>query len=224
MAETIATRVARIIAGGTHALIDKAEHFAPDAMMAQSIREIDQVIAEVRLDLGKAEAAKHLVMSQIAKLNGEHEKLAEQIQFAVAQQRDDLASVAIGRQADIEDYLPVLQKSLDEQSERGQASESYLLALQAKKRELEQLLSDYLATTAAPAAEVSSPSNSTARQVRVEDAETAFNRVLSSQTGVAGLGFSASQDAAKLKALADMQRSNRIAERLAALKVNNSPT
>ncbi|MDD2774443.1 MAG: PspA/IM30 family protein [Gallionella sp.] len=222
MAETIATRVARIIAGGTHALIDKAEHFAPDAMMAQSIREIDQVIAEVRLDLGKAEAAKHLVMSQIAKLNGEHEKLAEQIQFAVAQQRDDLASVAIGRQADIEDYLPVLQKSLDEQSERGQASESYLLALQAKKRELEQLLNDYLASTAAQASEMSSPTNST-RQVRVEDAESAFSRVLSSQTGVAGLGFSAPQDAAKLKALADMQRSNRIAERLAALKVNDSP-
>lgn len=223
MAETIATRVARIIAGGTHALMDKVERTVPDAMMAQSIREIDQVIAEVRLDLGKAEAAKHLVMSQIAKLNAEHETLSGQIQFAVAQQRDDLASVAIGRQADIEDYLPVLQQSLDEQSERGQASESYLLALQAKKRELEQLLNDYLATTAAPAAEVSSPTNST-RQVRVEDAENAFSRVLSSQTGVAGLGLGTSQDAAKLKALADMQRSNRIAERLAALKVNNSPT
>jgi phage shock protein A len=217
MAETVATRVSRIIAGGTHALIDKAENLAPDAIMMQSVREIDQVIGEVRLDLGKAEAAKHLVMSQMAKLNGEHEKLADQVLVAVGQSRDDLARAAIGRQADIEDYLPVLQKSLDEQSERAKESESYILALQAKKRELEQVLSEYLAASAAQNSGASA-NGSTNRQMRVEDAETAFGRVLSRQTGVTGLGMGISQDAGKLKELADMQRSNRIAERLAALK------
>lgn len=218
MAETIATRVARIIAGGTHALIDKAENLAPDAIMAQSIREIEQVVAAVRVDLGKAEAAKHLVLSQIAKLNGEHEKLAEQVETAVGEGRDDLASVAIGRQADIEDYLPVLKKSLDEQSERGKEFESYLLALQAKKRELEQVLNEYLAAQAnQPASAMST--GATDRQARVEGAESAFGKVLARQTGVTGLGMGAPQDAAKLKELADMQRSNRIAERLAAIKV-----
>lgn len=218
MAETIATRVARIIAGGTHALLDKAEDLAPDAVMAQSIREIDQVVAEVRVDLGKTEAAKHLILSQISKLNGEHEKLAEQIETAVKQARDDLATAAIGRQADIEDFLPVLQKSLDEQSEKARECESYLLALQAKKRELEQMLTEFLAASADRGG-ASAQVDGSNRHGRVEGAEASFGRVLARQTGVAGLGMGVSQDAAKLKELADMQRNNRIAERLAALKV-----
>lgn len=217
MAETIAARVARIIAGGTHALIDKAENLAPDAIMAQSIREVVQVIDEVRLDMGKAEAAKHLVMSQIARLNAEHEKLADQALLAIRENRDDLAAAAIARQSDIEDYLPVLQKSLDEQSARAGEFERYILALQAKRRELEQVLSDY---QTAQDAVTSSPGT---RQMRVDDAGNAFGRVLARQPGGAALNMEISQDAVKLRELADMQRANRIAERLAALKLGERP-
>lgn len=221
MAETISTRVARIIAGGAHALLDKAEGLAPDAVMAQSIREVEQVVAEVRVDLGKAEAAKHLVLSQMARLNGEHEKLSEQIETAVAQDRDDLAAAAIGRQADIEDLLPVLQKSLDEQSEQSKELESYITALLAKKRELEQVLNEFLVTQSGAA--TATPGSGVTRQSRVEGAEASFDRVLARHTGVAGLTGSAAADAAKLKELADMQRSNRIAERLAAIKATRKP-
>ena len=148
MADSIATRVSRIIAGGAHALLDKAENLAPEAVMAQAIREIEQVIGEVRGDLGKAEAAKHLVLSQIARLNAEHEELAERTELALTQGRDDLASAAIGRQSDIEDLLPVLQKSLDEQSERSRELESYIVALLAKKRELDETLANYQSAVA----------------------------------------------------------------------------
>jgi phage shock protein A len=41
MAETIGTRVGRIIAGSVHALIDAVENTAPDMVMEQAIREID---------------------------------------------------------------------------------------------------------------------------------------------------------------------------------------
>jgi phage shock protein A len=220
MTETVATRVARIIAGGTHALIDRAENLAPEAVMSQSVREIDQVITEVRVALGKAEAAKHLVMSQVAKLNGEHEKLTGQIEVAVSQGRDDLAGAAIGRQADIEDFLPVLQKSLNEQLERSQEFESYIMALLAKKRELEQMLNDYLASRANQSVAISQLTGSD-QFSRVEDATTAFNRQISRQTGVTGGGLGAPQEAGMLKELADMQRSNRIAERLAAIKATS---
>lgn len=217
MADTIAARVSRIIAGGAHALLDKAENVAPDAMMAQSIREIDQVTAEVRVDLGKAEAAKHLVLSQIARLNAEHEKLSEQIDTAVAQARDDLASAAIGRQADIEDLLPVLQKALDEQTERSKELESYVVALLAKKRELDQVLTDYQASLSAQST-TPSPGSGSNRQARVDDAESSFSRILARQTGTTGIISGTSAEAGKLKELAEMQRSNRIAERLAAIK------
>ena len=217
MADTIATRVSRIVAGGTHALLDKAENLAPDAVMSQSIREIDQVATEVRGDLGKAEAAKHLVLTQIAKLNTEHEKLNEQVELAVSEGRDDLAEAAIGRQADIEDLLPVLQKSLDEQIERATELESFIVALNAKKRELEQTLDNYK-TTLTNQASAASPSGTSDRQARVEGAEASFSRVLSRQTGVSGIAGGMNNDAGKLKELADMQRNNRIAERLAAVK------
>jgi len=217
MPESIANRVSRIIAGGAHALLDKAENLAPDAVMAQAIREIEQVIGEVRGDLGKAEAAKHLVLSQIARLDAEHQKLAGQTELALAQERDDLAGAAIGRQSDIEDLLPVLRKSLDEQSERSREFESYIVALLAKKRELEQTLTDYQSTLAGRAA-TAAPGPASDRQARVEEAESAFGRTLARQTGANGLLGSLGADAAKLKELAEMQRSHRIAERLAALK------
>ena len=217
MAETLANRVSRIIVGGAHALLDKAENLAPEAVMAQAIREVDQVAAELRADLGKVEAAKHLVLSRTARLNSEHEKLAEQIEFAMTQARDDLASAAIARQTDIEDLLPVLQKSLDEQNEQAQELESYIVALMAKKRELEQALSDYQNSQSNPG--TSAPaSNSMARQSRVEDAEQSFARVLARQTGASGVVGGNVSEAAKLKELAEIQRDQRIAERLAALK------
>ncbi len=220
MADSIATRVSRIIAGSAHALLDKAESLAPNALMAQSIREIEQVIAEVRGDLGKAEAAKHLLLTQVAKLNAEHESLGEQVETAVALQRDDLAGAAIGRQTDIEDLLLVLQKSLHEQNERAKELESYIVALLAKKRELEQTLNDYLATLAQPvgAPGAAGLGDGAGRQARVEGAESSFGRVLARETGVAGVASGINGDAGKLKALAELQRNNRIAERLAALK------
>jgi phage shock protein A len=225
MTDSITTRVARLIAGGTHALLDKAENLAPDAMMAQSIREIEQVIAEIRLDLGKAEAAKHLVTLQITKLQQEQQTLDTQITVALAQQRDDLATAAIGRQTDIEDFLPVLQKSLSEQTERGTVLVSYITALLAKKRELEQILTHYLATQT-ESAQSTTHTNPLNAQTRVENAETAFERILARQLGVSGLPMEQLEDAAKLKELADLKRNHRIAERLAAVKLasgsNNS--
>jgi phage shock protein A len=54
--------------------------------------------------------------------------------------------------------------------------------------------------------------------MRVDDAESSFNRVMARQIGVSGINPGLNDQAAKLKELADMQRGNRIAERLAALK------
>ena len=220
MTDTITTRVARIIAGGTHALLDKAENLAPDAIMAQSIREIEQITDEIRLELGKAEAAKHLVTSQMNKLQEEYQQLVSQIAFAVSEQRDDLAQAAIGRQTDIEDFLPVLQKSLTEQTERSAVLASYITALLAKKRELEQILNHYVARQTGG---VNTPLQGTLSdpQARLIEAEKAFERVLAGQLGLSGLAMTQLNDAAKLKELADLKRQNRIAERLAAAKLTH---
>lgn len=219
MADSITTRISRLIAGGAHALLDRAENLAPEASMMQSIREIEQVADEVRGDLGRAEAGKHLALSQMARLNAEHETLSAQIDAALANGREDLARTAIGRQADIEDLLPVLQKNFDEQSDQAKELESYVVALLAKKRELEQLLADYHARLGrAPSAADVAETHDDGRQMRADGAAASFGRVLARQTGATGLTSGLVGDAGRLKEIAELQREHRISERLATIK------
>lgn len=75
MADTHKNRVGRVIAGGVHALIDRIENQAPEAIMLQSIREADAVIDDVRHELGLISANRHLAQQQHANPNTQHEKL-----------------------------------------------------------------------------------------------------------------------------------------------------
>ena len=77
MADSLKTRVGRVIAGGVHALIDRLEDQAPEAVMEQSLREADVVINDVRHELGQVSANRHLAQQQHASLNSQHTKLAE---------------------------------------------------------------------------------------------------------------------------------------------------
>src|SRR5215831_6831720 len=106
MADTLRTRVARVIAGGAHALLDKIEDTAPVAMLEQNVREVDQVTDEVRAELGRVVANRHLVQQQHLHLNKEHDGLEGSLATALSGQRDDLARTAIARQLDIEAQLP----------------------------------------------------------------------------------------------------------------------
>ena len=217
MADTLSTRVTRIIAGSAHAFLDAVEDMAPEAMLRQATRELDQVMADVRGDLGKVEAAKHLITSQITKLNTENETLAGSIETALSAANDDLARAGVERQVLIEDQLPVLQRSLAEQSERGRELEGYITALVAKRREMEDALKAYIASTAQSGSATTSSGKAT-NDARVEQAQAAFDRVMSRQVGVSGTVGAPQGDAQKLKELADLARNNRVDERLAAIK------
>ena len=46
MSEGLSSRVGRIISGGLNAILDAVEDAAPDAIMEQYIREIDDAIDE----------------------------------------------------------------------------------------------------------------------------------------------------------------------------------
>lgn len=218
MAETLAVRVTRILAGSAHAFLDALEGMAPEAMMRQAVREIDQVMSEVRVDLGKAEAAKHLVTSQINKLNSENEQLAAHVDNALKGGEEDLARAGIERQTLIDDQVPVLQRSLAEQQEKARELEGYITALLAKRREMESELQQYLASKAYATAQGNGAAGKASQDARVEDARSAFDRVLARQAGVSGLNPANAGDAQKLKELQDLARRNRIEERLAQLK------
>jgi len=220
MSDTIASRVTRVIGGSVHALLDAVENAAPEATMAQAIREVEEATDEVRSELGRVEAVKHLATSSLNKLNTQKETLSEQIELAMGKGDEVLARAGIAKQIDIDDQIPVLQRSLQDAAARGNELEGYIAALLAKKREMESALQDFIAARATAATPGPSGGNAASgtTQGKVDRAGSAFDRVMARQTGLAATTSTVNADAAKLRELQEMARTHRIDERLSALK------
>ena len=219
MSETLSRRVGRLVSGGFHALIDAAENLAPEAVMNESIREIENAVDEVRAELGKVLAQKHLAAKKMADESNRHEAIDANLQAAVAAGRDDLAEAGIAEQMDIEARLPVLENTIAVCAAQEKELEGFIAALQAKKREMQQQLQDWRAAQQSMGTGKTASGNGSDLNRIARDAEKSgntFDRVMGRQNAV-----HSSTDAAqlaKLKELEDLSRNNRIAERLAALK------
>ena len=219
MSETLSRRVGRLVSGGFHALIDAAENLAPEAVMNESIREIERAVDEVRAELGKVLAQKHLAAKKMADESNRHEAIDANLQAAVDAGRDDLAEAGIAEQMDIEARLPILENTIADCAAQEKELKGFIAALQAKKREMQQQLQDWRAAQQSVGAGKAAGGNGSDLNRIARDAEksgNAFDRVMGRQNSV-----HSSTDAAqlaKLKELEDLSRNNRIAERLAALK------
>lgn len=222
MSETLSRRVGRLVSGGFHALIDAAENLAPEAVMNESIREIERAVDEVRAELGKVLAQKHLAAKKMADESNRHEAIDANLQAAVDAGRDDLAEAGIAEQMDIEARLPILENTIADCAAQEKELEGFIAALQAKKREMQQQLQDWRAAQQGMGTGKTAGGNGSDLNRIVRDAEksgNAFDRVMGRQNSV-----HSSTDAAqlaKLKELEDLSRNNRIAERLAALKAKS---
>lgn len=222
MADSLKTRVGRVIAGGVHALLDKIEDLNPQAAMEQAIREADGVIDEVRHELGTVSANRHLAQQQHAKLNRSHEELRDQIAQALGAQRDDLARAAVSRQIDIEAQIPVLETTLADLARQEQELQGFTAALLAKKREMQEALAEFRKSRAATesAAQPVGQSNVEQRLGKVADA---FDKIYQRQTGLDGTQRAGTLDqAARLSELEAMVRDHKIAERLAQIKAGQA--
>ncbi|WP_455028702.1 PspA/IM30 family protein [Neisseria sp.] len=222
MSETLSRRVGRLVSGGFHALIDAAENLAPEAVMNESIREIERAVDEVRAELGKVLAQKHLAAKKMADESNRHEAIDANLQAAVNAGRDDLAEAGIAEQMDIEARLPILENTIADCAAQEKELEGFIAALQAKKREMQQQLQDWRAAQQSMGTGKTVGGNGSDLNRIARDAEksgNAFDRVMGRQNSV-----HSSTDAAqlaKLKELEDLSRNNRIAERLAALKAKS---
>uniref|UniRef100_UPI00257D294C PspA/IM30 family protein n=1 Tax=Thalassolituus sp. UBA2009 TaxID=1947658 RepID=UPI00257D294C len=140
MSEGLLKRIGRLVSASANSLVDSLENAAPTMVMEEAIREIDSAIADVRAQLGKVEAARYLSAKSLNADNSRHAELQAQIEVAVAQGRDDLAEAAIARQMDIEAMIPVVEKSIADSDAEINELNSYIQALQAKKREMQETL------------------------------------------------------------------------------------
>ena len=221
MSESLARRVARLVSGGFHAMLDKAEDCMPEAVMQENIRELERTIDEVRAELGKVLAQKHLATKKLADENNRHEQLAGQIATALDAGREDLAKAGIAEQLDIEARLPVLEQSLADCSSQERELDAFVAALLAKKREMQAALDDWKRAQASIGGTTSGSGADSNKMAQLERAAeqngVQFNRVLQRQGGI-GIASPDAAQAAALQELSDLGREAQIAARLAALK------
>ena len=226
MKESLIGRVGRIISGSFNSLIDAIENAAPETVMSEAIREIDAAIDDVRVELGRVVAGKHLANRRLMEENRKHEDLGEKIELAIKEGRDDLAEAAISRQIDIEAQIPVLEATINDCGSNEKELEGYITALQAKKREMKEELRQFRESMKETVTFSSSNSDtgveaSSDVERKVAKAESAFERIAEKATGIPGGGHTADrQTATKLAELEEIARKNRIQERLAAIKGN----
>ncbi|MDJ0789006.1 MAG: PspA/IM30 family protein [Myxococcota bacterium] len=220
MAESLASRVGRIVSGSVNALVDAVENAAPAVVMEEAIREVDRAVEDVRAELGKVLARRHLATTRLMEENRRHEELAHRIELALGEGRDDLAEAAIAKQLDIEAQIPVIERTVTECTEQEGDLEGFIAALLARRREMEDELAEFrTASDAAASTGSDAPSGSAGSTAghRAELATSAFDRVLSRNAGMPGVkeGLDTEKKLAELDKLA---RENRVRERLAAAK------
>ena len=220
MSETLSYRVGRLVSGGFHAMLDKAEDLAPMVAFNENLRELDKAIDEVRGELGKVVAQKHLASKKLNDENTRHESLNDSIMTAVNVGRDDLAQVGIAEQMDIEARIPVLENTIADCTDKEKELEGFIIALQAKRREISLAIEQYQQTVATSGVNGQTAGASSLDKIaqRADKASNAFDRTMSRQTGMAH-NTSGNGNAQGLKELEELSRNNRIAERLAQLKM-----
>lgn len=220
MAETLRNRVSQIMIGSAHALLDKIEDQAPEAMMEQAVRKVDMVIDEVRAELGKAAANRHLAQRQHAELNQRHLDLTTQAEQAIALNRDDLVRAVVTKQLDIEAQIPIIEGSLTELVAQEKELSGYVDALLGKRRDMQGALDQFvLSRNRMNGAVGISPATNNA-QAAVEKAGESFNRVFHRHTGLDACDqkISVAQEA-QLKELDGLVQNQKIEARIAQLKI-----
>jgi phage shock protein A len=217
MSESLALRVKRLVSGGANAIVAAVEAMAPEMVMEEAIREIDRAVADVRTELGQVLTRQYHATQRLATENERHESLKEKIRIALKEGRDDLAEAGVAQLLDIEAQIPLIEATALETRAAQTELESFIAALQARKREMIAELNVY--RSAQSSAETAAESAPSSVRQRVQNAQSAFDRVMD---GAGGLGLGGGvPDPKTAKANAELEelaRRNRIKERLAALK------
>lgn len=218
MAESIFTRVGRLLSARIEDNVDAMERANSDGVMRESIREVDRTIDAVRADRERAMTRRLQAARQQEMIARKVEELTGKARFAVENGRDDLAEGALARQIDLEGQNSRLDDvQLLAREEEAKLEES-LAALRARKMQMQEALTAFdIARSDASMGGDGGFAQSCKVEREVERAEAAFDRAM---TGAGGVGF-ARGDAAALNSVAELdtlQKGSTVAARLAALK------
>lgn len=215
--DTALNRIGRVIAGMANAAVDAVEGVNPEAIIEQSLREIDAAAAEIRAELGSVTAERFRLETRQGELLRENEELEHKIQSAIESQRDELAEVGIARQMDIEAQSAVLQRLIDEADTKIAELGQTMDAVAASRREAEDRLKTFKASQAAIQGDgtPAGRSGTAAALAKVARAKAVGERLT---------GVPSSPDIENIEALKNLDalvRDKEIKSRLARLKSTN---
>lgn len=218
MAETILARVARLLSGKVEDCVDAMEKAGGTAVMREAIREVDRAIDLVRSDLEAVMARRLQAVRQQKLLHDRVAQLTEKAKFAVGEGRDDLAEAALSRQIDFEQQAARLDEVSAEAREEELKLETSVAALKARKKQMEDALSSFLAAQSKAATGGDGPAR-VERNVehQVARSEQAFERAMA---GAGGVGFTRSdvETINRVSELDVLQKSVDVAARIARMK------
>ncbi len=226
MSENLVSRVKRLVSGSVAGMVDAIENATPETVMKEAIREVERATDQVRDELGVVIANKHVANTRLMNANAKHEELADQIELAINQGRDDLAQAAISRQLDLEAQIPILEAAINDATHEEAELDSYIAALNGRRREMEEELSTLQSQRSRAASNDVMGNASAADQAEhtASRAENAFNRAMRSTSTTPGVAGGDRHTSAKLAELEKLSRENRVQERLAAVKASRRDT
>lgn len=221
MSESLASRVKRLVSGSANMIVTAVESLAPEMVMEEAIREVDQAIDDVRHELGQVMTRQYHATRRLAGENKKHEELSENIRIALGEGREDLAEAGVEKLLDIEAQIPVLEAAIAETREAQAELEGYVAALRGRKSEMKEELREYRAAQKEAASsgngDGSGPKGSDTER-RVEKATEAFDRAMEIGGGIGGGSAPDRKSAAMNAELEALARKNRVHERLAQFK------
>ena len=220
MTESIATRIRRLLSASIADLVDRLEAAQAESVMKETIREIEHVIDDARVEANRA-AAKRLQAVRLAqKMRGKIDDLANRAKEALGSSREDLAQAAISRQLDLEAQLVALADAERDAVNAENAMERDIAALATRKQEMEDSLAAFVAARREAERDLGLRSDGVkAPDRRAENAVAAFDRAMKATTGdMPSMAPVAAETSAKLAELDIVLRQKQVAERLAAMK------
>lgn len=220
MSESLASRVKRLVSGSANMIVTAVESLAPEMVMEEAIREVNQAIDDVRTELGQVMTRQYHATRRLAGENKKHEELSENIRIVLGEKREDLAEAGVEKLLNIEAQIPVLESVIGETREAQAELEGYVAALRGRKTEMKEELREFRASqkeAAASGGDGGGPRGSDTER-RVEKASEAFDRAMEIGGGIGGGDAPDRKSAAMNAELEKLARKNRVNERLAQFK------
>jgi phage shock protein A len=222
MTETLVVRVKRIVSANISDVVDRLEKSQAEIVMKEAVREVDRAISDIRTEQGKALQRSKQASNQIESYTAKLADLNVKLDFAVSQNRDDLAKAAISRQVDFEAQVKVLtEAAADAEAEQLKLAD-YVVALDARKRDMESELKVIAQAKAEAEAAMPDVMKKDGPIARADNAAEAFKRAMESANHLSGAKSASSEDSAKLAELDKLSHAEMIERRLQEAKLRKS--